>query len=165
MPPGSAMARTGRQQFPIRGYERLRLIRDLALGELSPRELARDYRLSVETVIEFRESFHEEISELRAALANSLPIETAALWITRKQNRLAEMQAEAEEIRDFLEELRSSGIRWSRAHRDMLRTYLEILRQCADELGAYPQRNTAPARTGSTVHYVIDAGEQTDSLK
>jgi hypothetical protein len=31
-----------------------------------------------------------------------------------------------------------------------------LLRQVADEVGAYPQRAQQPARTGSTVHYVIE---------
>jgi hypothetical protein len=86
------------------------------------------------------------------------------MWITRKENRLAELEHEAEEIRDTLDYYRQEGIYWSRSHRDMIRTYLEILRSVADEIGAYPQRQSQPARSGSTVHYVIDT-EDSDSLQ
>jgi hypothetical protein len=142
-----------------RGHERLRLIADLAMNELSHREIASRIGVTTEDVYDFAEDHVMEISEVRSALAGKLAIESAGLWISKKQNRLAEYQAEAEEIRDFLSQLRQSNIRWSRSHRDMLRTYLEILRHTADELGAYPQRQSAPARQGQTVHYVIETDD------
>jgi predicted transcriptional regulator len=140
----------------LKGHERLRLIADLAMNELSHRELAHREGVTQADVKEFATAHVGEIAEVRAALAGQLAIESAGLWISKKQNRLAEYQNEAEEIRDFLADMRHQGIRWSRSHRDMLKLYFDIFKQAADELGAYPQRAQAPARTGQTVHYVID---------
>jgi len=139
-----------------RGKDRLALIRDIAMNELSTRELAQKTGQTQAAIASFREEHTTEIAEVRAALAGQLAIETAGLWISKKQNRLAEYQAQAEDIRDFLEDLRRDGVRWSRAHRDMLKVYLDLMHSTADELGAYPQRMAAPARTGQTVHYIID---------
>jgi hypothetical protein len=139
-----------------RGHERLRLIADLAMAEFSHRELATQNSSTLEDIAAFAKEHEKEIAEVRAALAGQLAIETAGLWITKKQNRLAEYQAEAEEIRDFLAEMRANGVRWSRAHRDMLKMYLDLFKQSADELGAYPQRAAPLARQGQTVHYVIE---------
>lgn len=148
----------------IRGYQRLRLLRDLATSPSTPRELAHQYDLPLQELRTFQAEHQEEISELASALASNIPLETQGMWITQKPNRLAELEAEAEEIRDTLHDYREQGISWSRAHRDMIRTYLEILRAVADETGAYPQRQSAPARSGSTVHYVIDT-EDTENLQ
>lgn len=142
-----------------RGKDRLALISDLAMNELSAREIALREGVKTEDIQRFREEHVTEIAEVRAALAGKLAIETAGLWITKKQNRLAEYQAQVEDIRDFLAELRETGVSWSRSHRDMLKVYLDLFKQTAEELGAYPQRAQAPAKTGQTVHYVIDTAD------
>jgi hypothetical protein len=141
------------------GRARLALIRDLALGEWTHAELAAQLGLPTEDVVHFAEFHSEDISEVRAALAGQVAIETAGLWIAKKQLRIAEYQAEAERIDEFLAELRQNGLKWSRSHRDMLHTKLAVFRQVADELGAYPQRSAPAARTGSTVHYVIETDD------
>lgn len=143
-----------------RGYEKLSLIADLAMGELSHAEIARREGFPEAFVTDFADQHRNEIAEVSAALAGQLAIETAGLWVTRKQNRLAEYQDQIEEIRNLMADLRDSGQRWSRSHRDMLRAYLDLFRQTADELGAYPQRSAPPARQGSTVHYVIETDDQ-----
>jgi hypothetical protein len=134
------------------------------MNELSHREIAHREGVTQADIKEFAEEHIMEIAEVRAGLAGQVAIETAGLWITKKQNRLAEYQAEAEELRDYLADLRANGVRWSRAHRDMMKLYFDIFKQAADELGAYPQRAQAPARTGQTVHYVIDT-ENTGALQ
>jgi len=152
----------------LRGYERLRLLRDLATGAGQSQELAslaRQYNISQSELRIFQRDHQEEISELSSALSQGSNIETAGMWITRKENRIAELEHEAEEIRDTLEDYRQDGISWSRAHRDMIRTYLEILRSVADETGAYPQRQSSPRQSGQTVHYVIDTGDESGALQ
>jgi hypothetical protein len=134
------------------------------MGELSHREIAQREGLKQTDIKEFADEHISEIAEVRAALAGQLAVETAGLWISKKQNRLAEIQGEAEEIRDYLAEMREDGVRWSRAHRDMIKLYMDMFRHVADELGAYPQRAQAPARQGQTVHYVIDT-ENTAALQ
>jgi hypothetical protein len=150
---------TAPSPLPIRGRVRLGLIRDLAMGEWDYSSLARQTGFSARDIEAFAEEHAEEIAEVSQALSGQLPMETAGLWLTKKQNRLAEYQAEIEDIEQTIEELRANGVGWSRAHRDMLRIKIDLFRQAADELGAYPQRAAAPARQGSTVHYVIETDD------
>jgi Trp operon repressor len=142
-----------------RGRARLNLVKELALGEWSPRELAEQIGIDQADIREFSDEFQDEIAEVRQALANNLAIEssTAGLWITSKVKRLAELQQAAEDIGEVLTQLHDEGIDWSRSHRDMHRARLDIFRQVADEMGAYPQRQAAPIRQGTTVHYVIES--------
>lgn len=146
-----------------RGRKRLALIRDLAMGEWNEKSLAKQYGLPVEDISAFQEDYQEEIQELAAALAGTIPVDTAGLWTTRKQNRIAEFQQAIEDIDEVIISLRQNGVPWSRAHRDMFRARLDYYRQIADELGAYPQRQAAPVRQGNTVHYIIETDE-TDSM-
>lgn len=144
-----------------RGRARLALIRDLAMGEWSPQHLAKQMGLPTEDILEFKDRYEDEIQEVRSALAGQLAIETAGLWITKKQNRIAEYQQIADDIGDALAHLRRQSeeddkVNWSRAHREMNRQRMDVFRAVADELGAYPQRQSAPARSGTTVHYVIE---------
>jgi hypothetical protein len=142
-----------------RGRRRLALIRDLALGEWTPDHIAEQIGLPADDVRAFAREHEKEIDEVRAALAGHLAIETAGLWITKKQNRIAEYQAEAEEIDEFLAAERKNGPDFNRLVRDAIRMKLDLFRQTAEELGAYPQRAAAPARQGSTVHYVIETDD------
>ena len=142
-----------------RGHERRRLIMDLAMGEAAHREIARREQISLADLQDFAREHEREIAEAQQVLLGKLAEEAAGLWVSNKANRIAEYQDEIEEIRDYLAELRDNGIMWSRAHRDMVRAYLDLFRQVADELGAYPQRQSAPARQGQTVHYVIETGD------
>jgi hypothetical protein len=147
-----------------RGRARLGLIRDLALGEWTPAGLASQLGLPPDDVISFAREFADEIAEVKLALAGQLAIETSGLWITKKQNRLAELQEEFEQIAEATQDLRDRGITWSKAQKDMTAQKIALLRAVADELGAYPQRSTPPARTGNTVHYIIET-DDADALK
>jgi hypothetical protein len=158
---GSSYAQ-GIDPLDLRGYERLKLITDLAMDYLSEREIAEKEGVSARQVIAFKHQYVDEIAEVRAALTGQTAIETAGLWTTKKQYRLAEYQDQIEEIRTQLAEL--SGQPWTRSRRDMTRTLLELFRQVADELGAYPQRSTPPARQGQAVHYVIET-EDNEALQ
>ncbi len=142
-----------------RGYEKRRLIIDLATGDSSDREIAARIGVTLRDIRAFRAEFTREIAECQQMLLGKLAEEAAGLWITSKSNRLAELQEQAEEIRTTLGDLYDVGKYWSRAHKDMLRTYMDILRSVAEELGAYPQRASAPARTGQAVHYVIETDD------
>lgn len=151
-------------EFPIRGRQRLALIRDIAIGEWNTDSLAQMYGIPVQVLSDFAGQHAEEIQEVSAALSGTLDIATAGLWITKKQKRLAEYQQAIDDIDEELQALREAGLRWSRAHRDMFRARLDLYRQAADELGAYPQRSAAPSRQGLGVQYIIDsedAGEMT----
>ena len=80
------------------GRTRLALIRDMALGELTDRELALQISCDLPTIKAFRALYADEVSQVRSALAGQLAIETAGLWIAKRQNRVAEYQSDVELI-------------------------------------------------------------------
>jgi hypothetical protein len=145
------------------------------MGEWSPASIAK--RLGVDTadITKFAETYAKDIDEVRQALAGQLAIEAAGLWITKKQNRLAELQADFDECNDVLAQMRTGSYRptdndgtnlGSRRHRAILKTKMDLLRTVADELSP----RGAAAGVGSpddpnVVHYVIDAGEATEALR
>jgi hypothetical protein len=79
-----------------RGRTRLALIRDMAMNELSDKELAFQIGCDVPTIKAFRAVYATEIAEVTAALAGHLAIESAGLWTSKKANRVAEMQSDVE---------------------------------------------------------------------
>lgn len=158
-----------RPSIPIgeiyRGHRRLALIRDLAMGELSSAEIARNLGLGTKDIEDFRETYTSEVAEVRAALAGRLAIETAGLWISKKQNRVAEVQADIEDINYELNRIRSGTLKdideagglGSRKHQNLLRMKLAALKLVADE---YSVRGMSKADSEeddrNVVHYVID---------
>lgn len=159
--PVPAPARTT-TPVPLRGRYKLALIRDLATGEWNPDSLAVMYGITPEQVAAFQQEQATDIAEVSAALSGTLSVETSGLWLTKKQQRLAEYQQAIEDIDETIESLRNDGVNWSRAHRDMFRVRLDLYRAAADELGAYPQRTAAPARQGQGVQYIIDSEDAKD---
>lgn len=87
------------------GRTRLALIRDMALQEFSDRELALRITCDLPTLKAFRALYADEIAEVRAALAGQLAIETAGLWISQRQNRVAEYQSDVELINQAMRDL------------------------------------------------------------
>jgi hypothetical protein len=144
----------------LRGRKRLALIRDLATAEWSDGSLASMYDMTAADIAIFRYTYAEEIAEVSNALSGTLDISTAGMWLSKKQQRLAEYQQAIEDIDETIAQLRASGVTWSRAHRDLFRARLDLYRQAADELGAYPQRASAPVRQGQGVQYIIDSEDQ-----
>lgn len=145
----------------FRGYQALQLMYDIAQADWSFRELSDATGLSVADIQQFADEHAREIEECRKSLLNQLARETAGLWITDKASRIAELQTMYEDARGIHDALNSPAPSWSRSHKDIIKARLDILRHVADELGAMPQRAAQPARTGTTVHYVIetDAGD------
>jgi hypothetical protein len=140
-----------------RGWPRLGLIRDLAFGEFSPAELAASIGCTIHDILEFRADHEDEIAETRAALAGQLAIETAGLWIAKKQNRLAELQADTEDLRGCIEKLRDEDKLGGQQHRDIVKTRVTLLKAVADELS--PRATGIKPRTeetGNVVRYVIE---------
>lgn len=87
------------------GRTRLALIRDMAMGELSDRELSLQICCDVSTIKAFRALYQDEIVEVRSALAGKLAIETAGLWVSRRQNRVAEYQSDIELINQAMRDI------------------------------------------------------------
>ena len=145
----------------FRGYQALQLCYDIAQEDWSFTELSEATGLSVSDIRQFAEEHSREIEECRKSLLNQVAREVAGLWITDKANRIAELQAMYDDAQAIHNALNSPQPTWSKSHKDIIKARLDILRHVADELGAMPQRAAQPARTGSTVHYVIetDAGD------
>jgi len=158
-----------------RGRLRLELIRDLAMGEWSTASIAKRLGVDHKDITDFAEKYANDIAEVRSALAGQLAVEAAGLWITKKQNRIAELQADFDELNTVLDSMRSGTYRptdndgtnlGSRRHRGILKSKMDILRSVAEELSP----RGAAAGSGSPddpniVHYVIDAGEISEALR
>jgi hypothetical protein len=161
-PATSAMALPG-----LRGRVRLALIRDLAMGEWSHAELARQLGCAPGDVAQFAEFHAKEVSEVSAALAGQLAIETSGLWVSKRQNRVAELQSLYEDGEQVLEHLRSLSITdgaglGSRRHATIARTQLAILGAVASEYDG-KGKPTSGDDGSNVVHYIIE-GPETESL-
>lgn len=142
-----------------RGWPRLALIRDLAFGEFSAAEIAANIGggCTAQDVLDFRAEHEDEITEVRAALAGQLAIETAGMWIAKRQNRLAELQSDMEDLKGAIEALRDERKLGGQMHRDIVKTRVTVLRAVADELsprstGVKPR----PAEDGNVVRYIVE---------
>lgn len=142
-----------------RGHGRLGMIRDLAFGEFSHSEIAKDVGCTIADVREFEETYADEIIEVRAALAGHLAIETAGLWVSKKQNRLAELQSDVEDLNDVIASLRDTGRLGHKVHHDTVKVKISALRAAADELtprGAAALRRETDKDDKNVVRYVIE---------
>lgn len=156
-----------------RGRLRLELIRDLALGEWSPASLAQRLGIDTADIMDFADKYAQEISEVSAAMAGQLAIEAAGLWITKKQNRIAELQADFDELNDVLGQMRSGQYKptdndgtnlGSRRHRAILKSKMDILHAVAEELSPRGAAASGSSDDPNVVHYVIDAGDMKEAL-
>jgi hypothetical protein len=153
-----------------RGRIRLALIRDLAMGEWSPKELALQMGTSQADIVAFSNTYSDEISEVRAALAGRLAIETSGSWISKKQDRLAEMQGLYEDNELIIRAMRDPDARpgadlGSKRHFNLSRLQLAILRAAAEEVESRAFILTQPRTEDEpTTTYVIEAGSHHDNL-
>lgn len=153
-----------------RGRTRLALIRDLAFGEWSHKELAVRTGNSPAEITAFANRYADEIIEVRAALAGRLAIETAGSWIAKKQARLAEMQGLYEDNDEVINEMRDPNAPpgnnlGSKRHFNLARLQLAILARAADEVESRAYLLTQPRTDDEpTTTYVIEAGPHADNL-
>lgn len=101
-----------------RGAVCRRLILALATQEKNQVQLAAEFGVVQSSISEFATRHRDEITERRAHLDNEL----AGLWVADRYNRIAEMQADIEEISDSKDE-------------KLLRVKHAAFRQIAEELG------------------------------
>jgi len=144
-----------------RGRTRLALIRDMALNELSDRELALQIGCDLPTLKAFRSLYATEISEVIAGLAGKLAMETAGLWIAKKANRVAELQSDVEQLNAALKwfEYDDEGnlapmLMASREHDRLLRAKHFALGQAAGEYAAADKRQTASENP--PIRYILE---------
>lgn len=158
-----------------RGRLRLELIRQLAMGEWSNASIAKQMGVDASDINAFAEFYAKDIAEVVQSLAGQLAIETAGLWISKKQNRIAELQADFEELGTVIADMRDGRYRptdndgtnlGSRRHRALIKSRMDLLAAVADELS--PRGAGSGAGSGADpniVHYVIDAGDLGEALR
>lgn len=155
----------------FRGRTRLALIRDLAFGEWSHKELAIRIGSTPAEITAFENRYGDEIVAVRAALVGRLAIETAGSWMAQKQNRLAEMEGLYEDNEGVIAEMRDPAAMpgnnlGSKRHFNLARLQLSILRAASDEVESRAFMLAQPY-TGDdepTTTYVIEAGPHADNL-
>lgn len=136
---------------PVRGHlENFRikhkLLRDLALGELTGNELAEKYNCSRPAISQFKRRHEIEIDEIRGALAD----EYAGVWVAKKLDRLKAYQQKVEEMLDGR----------SPRNAEVMAT---LLKAVAEELGDLPARTQVNVSNQSVTYQVV--GIDPDSLR
>lgn len=106
---------------------RRRLMTELARGEKTQAQLAREYGVVESSMTEFKQRHRDRIDEIARDIDN----EFSGLWVTQKTERLDEMQT-------LYEGITSGEI----TDLDQVKTRLDVLRKAAEELGQIPNRTT-----------------------
>jgi hypothetical protein len=158
------------------------LLRDLAMGEWTHASIANSVGVPTEIIDDFAETYSNEISEVRTALAGQLAIESAGLWISKKYNRLGELQSDFEDIDVVIDVMRrntkvkieqnalQSGsdsmikgdtfdtdlLLGSRRHQNLLRSKIAILKAVADELAPRNNKKDEEKDETAQIRYVIE---------
>lgn len=164
-----------------RGRARMALLRDIAMGEWSDSSIADSVGVPTEIITDFRETYEQEINEIKQALAGQLAIESAGLWISKKHNRISELQSDFEDIDLVIDVMRKntkkaleentidSGsdsqikgdtfdtdlLLGSRRHQNLLRAKIAVLRAVADEYAPNKTKKEDQAEDNS-IRYVIE---------
>lgn len=118
-----------------RGYVKAQLLRALATGEHSQRELAKRFDCSQPAISEFAQRHAERIADI----ANRLDDEFAELWAAQKRNRLAELQQDIEDVEALLnneDNAVKAGVSWA----EVKRIKQAAIRAIAEETGQLPGR-------------------------
>lgn len=125
-----------------RGHIKHKLIHELARDEKTQRVLAREYGVAQSAISQFKTRYATEIAEVRADLEN----EFAGLWIAQKMRRLAEYQADAEEIGDARvqaivgQDAEGEPIAVEKVDTALVRAKHAALRAVAEEMGQIPAK-------------------------
>lgn len=121
-----------------RGWVKQRLVREIALGDMTGVALAERYGVSTTSISAFKKRHAFEIEEVRNHLAD----EYAGLWVQQKMNRIAELQQAAEKM--------ANGT--SPRNQEVLVT---ILKAVAEELGQLPARTQVQVNTAEVTYQVV----------
>jgi hypothetical protein len=140
------------------------------MGEVTHGDIARSIGCRVADVAAFADEHVREISDIRTKLAHDIALESSAagLWIASKRARLAEIQADIDDINEAIAGLMRGpdavpGMDvGSKRHMNLLRLKLAGLKAAAEEID--PPRRGAGRPSGAegdddgreVVHYVIE---------
>jgi transposase-like protein len=128
------MDATGQTGPLDRGRARLRLIHEIATGNHSYAALARQHGVTRSAISQFAARHQLAILDARQALDD----DTAALWVSRRRDRLAEIQQTIEDLDAQLDAQPEDRAQ-------LWRLRLQAIRQAAEETGQL--RDTAPVHT------------------
>jgi transposase-like protein len=117
-----------------RGHLRARLIREIAGRTESYAQIARRHGVTRSAISQFAARHQLAILDARQALDN----DTAALWVSRRRDRLAEIQQTIEDLDAQLDAQPEDRAQ-------LFRLRLQAIRQAAEETGQL--RDTAPIHT------------------
>lgn len=121
-----------------RGWVSHRLIREIALGDKTGKELAEQYGVSDTSISNFKKRHAMEIEEVR----NNLADEYAGLWVAKKLGRISEYQKAAEKM------IGNNSPR----NAEVLVT---ILKAVAEELGQLPARTQVNITNEVTTYEIV----------
>ena len=132
-----------------RGYKKLQLLRELAIGEKTQRQLAAEYEVTQGSIWQFRKKHAEEINAIR----QNMDDEFAGIWLANKVNRIVEYVTDIEEI-NSLEVLDATLLARKQA----------ALKAIAEERGQLQQRIQVDADVKAKVTYEV-VGTDVENLK
>jgi hypothetical protein len=121
-----------------RGWVSHRLIREIALGDKTGKELAEQYGVSSTSISNFKNRHALEIEEVR----NNLADEYAGVWVAKKLERIREYQTAAEKM--------ATGN--SPRNAEVLTS---ILKAVAEELGQLPARAQVNVSTENVTYQLV----------
>lgn len=154
------MARQNHLEY---GGRKHALLRDLAEGIKTQRQLAAKYGVTQPAISQFIDRHEDEIEEFRANLNDELSL----LWVTNKANRLAEYERDLQQLQGFIDDLEpkvNEDGTVEQADNALVRAQLGNLvrakqaglRAIADELGQIPNKITVGVDPGK-VKYTVEA--------
>lgn len=120
-------------------YRAHELCRELAAGEVTRASLARKYGVSRSAITQFAKRNKGRIDEIKASLDD----EYAGLWIARKRNRVAALQADYE----------MAAAEGRASHHEWVKARVQITHAVAEELGQLPNRTQLTI--GGTVRHEL----------
>lgn len=143
-----------------RGRNRIFLLRDLALGAESQKDLAFKYGVTPMAISAFAAAHGEEITDIRGDLES----EWAGIWVADRKLRLAEIQQLIEDMSDQVaEEVAGAGL-----SKDigvpLVKTLLAAYDQVARELGQIQRPGTGHQGQAPTVIYTYGGFDAQDVL-
>lgn len=135
----------------LAGRHRLALIREIATSDMSFAEIAARHEAGEQDILAFASRFADEIAEVKRATTGAMSLEVAGLWVTKRENRLAEIQRDLELVEVKIRNMIRSKSDEPRDLAVLLRVRLEALRAAASELS-----NTVDAAASDRTAYVIE---------
>lgn len=151
-----------RDRGKLGGLKRYQVMREIAAGGQTQREIAEKYSVTQQSVSEFAQRYAVEIQEIRENMAD----EFAGLWITKKHNRLAMYEEIAREALKPTPKVTPAG----KVVRDVdpitgnVETVMEIdgrlaaqvAKQAAEEMGQLPTRLQVSGEMNTTTTYRVE---------